>query len=114
FKTSLLAEEAAGDPIKRADTIRDIVQSIGKIPDRIQQQVYLQECARVMDISEEVLFNALAQLDKKQLTEASKRAKPEQRAFEVVKNDPGVKVDVLYELERKIIELLLLYGEQDQ
>ena len=114
FKTSLLAQEAAGDPIKRADTIRDIIQSISKIPDRIQQEVYLQECAKIMDISEEVLYNSLAQMDKKILTDASKRAHPPQRPFELVKNEPEAKVDVQYELERKIIELLLLYGQQDQ
>ena len=115
FKTSLLTEEAAGDPIKRADTIRDIVQSISKIPDQIQQQVYLQECAKIMDIPEEVLFNSLAQMNGKMLKEAAKkRTDPQQRPFEVVKTDPGQKVDVQYELERKIIELLLLYGEQEQ
>ncbi|WP_067032465.1 DNA primase [Allomuricauda sp. CP2A] len=115
FKTSLLAKEAANDPIKRADTVRDIVNSISKIPDRIQKEIYIQECAKIMQISEEVLYNTLAQIDKKQLTDANKKQKQEQRTFEVVKNDPVVeKVDVLYELERKIIEVLLLYGNQQQ
>ncbi|MGI9545831.1 MAG: DNA primase, partial [Flavobacteriaceae bacterium] len=57
FKTSLLTEESGNDPIKRADTIRDIVNSISKIPDRIKKELYIQECARTMNISEEVLFN---------------------------------------------------------
>ncbi len=115
FKTSLLAKEAANDPIKRADTVRDIVNSISKIPDRIQKEIYIQECAKIMQISEEVLYNTLAQIDKKQVTEANKKLKQERKTFEVVKNDPAVeKVDVLYELERKIIEVLLLYGNQEQ
>lgn len=115
FKTSLLAEEAANDPIKRADTVRDIVNSISKIPDRIQQEIYVQECAKIMQISEDVLYNTLAQIDKKHQTDASKKVKKEQKAFEVVKNDAVVeKVDVQYELERKIIEVLLLYGNQKQ
>jgi DNA primase len=115
FKTSLLAKEAANDPIKRADTVRDIVNSIGKIPDRIRQEIYVQECAKMMQISEEVLYNTLAQLDKKHQTDTAKKAKQEQKAFEVVKNDAVVeKVDVQYELERKIIEVLLLYGNQKQ
>ena len=115
FKTSLLAKEAANDPIKRADTVRDIVNSIGKIPDRIQQEIYVQECAKIMQISEEVLYNTLAQIDKKHQTDTVKKAKQEQKAFEVVKNDAVVeKVDVQYELERKIIEVLLLYGNQKQ
>jgi len=115
FKTSLLAKEAANDPIKRADTVRDIVNSISKIPDRIRQEIYIQECARMMQISEDVLYNTLAQIDKKHQTDTSKKVKQERKAFEVVKNDAVVeKVDVQYELERKIIEVLLLYGNQKQ
>ena len=115
FKTSLLAKEAANDPIKRADTVRDIVNSISKIPDRIQKEIYIQECAKIMQISEEVLYNTLAQIDKKGMVDASKKIKEEQKVFNVVKNDAVVeKVDVQYELERKIIEVLLLYGNQKQ
>ncbi|WP_350285111.1 DNA primase [uncultured Croceitalea sp.] len=115
FKTSLLAEEAANDPIKRADTVRDIVNSIAKIPDRIKKEIYIQECAKIMQISEEVLYNTLAQIDKKEVYEANKKQKQEQKAFEVVKNEEVIeKVDVQFELERKIIELLLLYGDQKE
>lgn len=115
FKTSLLAEEAANDPIKRADTVRDIVNSISKIPDRIRQEIYVQECAKIMQVSEDVLYNTLAQIDKKLQTDTAKKVKQEQKAFEVVKTDRVVeKVDVQYELERKIIEVLLLYGNQKQ
>ena len=115
FKTSILTQEAADDPIKRAETVRDIVNSISKIPDQIKKEIYIQECARIMQISEEVLYNTLAQINKKERSEASKRIKQEQKAFEVVKHDAVVeKVDVLYELERKIIEMLLLYGDRKE
>lgn len=115
FKTSLLAEEAANDPIKRADTVRDIVNSISKIPDQIKKEIYIQECAKIMQISEEVLYNTLAQIDKKGVADTNKKFKKEQKAFQVVKNDQVVeKVDVQFELERKIIEMLLLYGGQKQ
>jgi DNA primase len=69
-----------------------------------------------MDISEQVLLNTLAQLVQKDITEAGKKLKQEQKAFEVVKNEPLVqheKVNIVYELERKIIEMLLLYGSQE-
>ena len=111
FKASLLVQEAANDPIKRADTIRDIVHSIAKIPDRIKREVYIQECAQIMNISEGVLFNTLAQIGQKEFSEASKNARQQQKAFEVVRDEePQVRVDVQYELERKIIGMLLLYG----
>ena len=110
-----MAQEAADDPIKRADTVRDIVNSIAKIPDRIQKEIYIQECAKIMQISEDVLYNTLAQIDKKVVQDATKKQKQEKKAFEIVKNENTVeKVDVQFELERKIIELLLLYGSQKQ
>lgn len=115
FKANLLAEEAADDPIKRADTVRDIVNSIAKIPDAIKREIYIQECASIMKVSEGVLFSTLAQIGKKKQTEASKTVRQEQKAFDVVKNEAAVeKVDVQYELERKIIEMLLLYGKEEQ
>lgn len=141
FKASLLMNEAKNDPIKKADLIRDMVVSISKIPDRIQREVYIQECARIMDISEQVLVSTLAQLIQKDIADADKKQKQQQKPFEVVRNqnpnagyssgdpdDPRTgppddypgdygysaqqteKVDILYGFERKIIEILLLYG----
>lgn len=116
FKASLLMDEAKNDPVKKAGLIRDMVTSISKIPDRIQREIYIQECARIMDISEQVLVSTLAQLVQKDITEAGKKIKEEQKAFEVVKNaEPQLsgKVDIQYELERKIIEVLVLYGQRE-
>ena len=117
FKASMLMNEAKNDPIKKADLIRDMVVSISKIPDRIQREIYIQECSRIMDISEQVLVSTLAQLVQKDVAELEKKQKQEQKAFEVVKNETPVevrKVDILYGLERKIIEILLLYGNKTE
>ena len=113
FKASLLMDESQNDPIKKAELIRDMVISISKIPDRIKREVYIQECSRIMEISEEVLRNTLAQLVQKEIQEAGKKQKQEQKSFEVVKDVPLVtsdRVSVVYELEKNIIEILLLYG----
>jgi DNA primase len=115
FKASMLMNDAKNDPIKKADLIRDMVVSISKIPDRIQREIYIQECSRIMDISEQVLVSTLAQLVKKDILDIGKKQKQEQKAFEVVKNEAQIqieKVDILYGLERKIIEILLLYGNK--
>ncbi|WP_111685290.1 DNA primase [Winogradskyella tangerina] len=116
FKASLLVKEANNDPIKKAETIREIVNSISKIPDAIKREIYVRECASIMDISEDVLFSTLAQISKKEFQEANKKFKQDQKAFEVVKNQPQQqpKVDVQYELERKIIEILMLYGDRTE
>lgn len=113
YKANMLTEDAKGDPIKKAETIRDIVNSISKIPDRIKREVYLQECSKIMEISEGVLYSTLAQITGKEQEAASKARKTQQQPFQVVKEEVvQQKVDVQYVLERKIIEILLLYGNQ--
>ncbi|EDM43747.1 DNA primase [unidentified eubacterium SCB49] len=114
FKASLLATDAKNDPLKKAETIRDMVESIAKIPDVIKREVYIQECARIMDISEEVLFNTLAQILNKGKREDTRKKEDAPKPFDIVASPKkqSKKVDVLWELERKIIELLLLYGDE--
>lgn len=115
YKASLLMKDAKNDPVKKAGLIRDMVTSISKIPDRIQTEIYIQECSRIMDISEEVLFSSLAQIKKKSFEEANKGFKKNQKVFDVVqRNEPVKKVNIQYELERKIIEILLLYGNKTE
>jgi DNA primase len=119
FKASLLMDEAKNDPVKKAGLIRDMVTSISKIPDKIQREIYIQEVGRIMDISEQVLASTLAQLIQKEVTDSGKKHKEQQqeKVFDVVKNEAqqtAAKVDVLYELERKLIEILLLYGSVEE
>lgn len=115
FKASLLMDEAREDPVKKAGLIRDMVTSISKIPDRIQREVYIQETSRIMDISEQVLVSTLAQLVQKDVADADKKFKEERKAqaMQPVPNDaPGepARINILDRVERKIIEILLLYG----
>ena len=115
YKASLLMEQADNDPIAKAELIRDMVSSISKISDQIKQELYIRECSRIMDISEAVLFSTLAQMSKKAQIEANKNIQKQKKAFEVVKNTaPTKKVDVQFELEQKIIEILLLYGSRTE
>ncbi|WP_298264808.1 DNA primase [uncultured Lutibacter sp.] len=111
FKVSLLMEDAQQDPVKKAGLIRDIVISISKIPDRIQREVYIQECSRIMDISETVLFSELAQLDKKERREASGKPIYRETSKPILQKTPEFeKVNELTKYEREIIRILLLYG----
>jgi DNA primase len=119
FKASLLMNEAKNDPIKKADLIRDMVLSISKIPDRIQREIYVQECSRIMDISEQVLVSTLAQLIQKGAAGVGNKQKQDQgqKSFEVIKNENSEtieKVDVLGNVEREIIRILLLYGNRTE
>ena len=109
FKAKLLAEEGKNEPIRKAETIREIVHSISIIPDAIRRELYIQSCASLMDISEDVLFSTLAQFLQKKKTTAPKDRKLNE--MQVV-NIPKQKIDPRFELERNIISLLLLHGEE--
>ena len=115
FKASLLQEESTNDPSKKADLIKDIVTSISKIPDAIKKELYIRECANSMSVSEEVLFNTLAQLnagkerDLQKKTQVSKKMEIAYAASQSIE-----KVNRQYELEKKIIEILLLYGQKEE
>ncbi|WP_456421703.1 DNA primase [Lutibacter sp.] len=114
FKVSLLMKDAQNDPVKKAGLIRDIVISISKIPDRIQREVYIQECSRIMDISENVLFSELAQLDKKEKRDATKRPIQSKPTAPVLQKTPqSEQIDELKKYEREIIKILLLYGNNE-
>lgn len=55
FKTKLLLEETKNDPIKRAELITDIVQTVSKIPDSLKRSVYVRECSALLGIQEQIL-----------------------------------------------------------
>ncbi len=117
FKADLLQKEAKNDPIKKAELIRDIINSISKIPDTIKREIYIQECASIMEISEEVLFSNLAQI-----TKSSEKTSQKQQKQQTAKQLPNMevqktvnqKVNRLFELERAIIGVLLLYGQEEE
>jgi DNA primase len=112
FKAALLVSQTKNDPIKRAETIREILVSISKIPDDIKKEVYIQECARIMNIDESILYNTLAQILKKDKNDIQKRQQKKSTPFDVVSSEkqPLKQIDPQFELEKKIIELLLMYG----
>ena len=112
FKAALLVSQTKNDPIKRAETVREILVSISKIPDDIKKEVYIQECARIMNIDESILYNTLAQILKKDKNDIQKRQQKKSTPFDVVSSEkqPLKQIDPQFELEKKIIELLLMYG----
>ena len=134
FKVSLLLKDSNNDPIKKAGVIRDIVMSISKIPDGIQREVYVQECARIMDISERVLFSELAQIIAKGVQEKNKVSRQQNNAQQDPNAPPpeyflaqeqaqmGVvkggivslaKIDEISKFEKEIIKILLLHGNKE-
>lgn len=72
YKTNILLRDANNDPIKRAEVIRDVVESIALIPDEIKVSVFIRECSSLLDIEERIL---LAELNKIRLNRAKKADK---------------------------------------
>ena len=111
YKASLLLSDTQNDPVKKASVIRDMVESISKISDQIKRELYIKECSSIMDISEQVLYITLAQIVKKDFNNLKKGPRKEYEPISIIKNDKEKnQVNELYELERKIIEILILYG----
>jgi DNA primase len=115
FKTDLLLHEADNDPVKKSNTVREIVQSIAKIPDPIKQEIYIKQCANTMDVSEAVLFNALAQEQSKKKVPVRKINQAVSKGDTIVQKIPSKEsgVNPLLSLERQIIGILLQYGSQE-
>jgi DNA primase len=78
FKASLLLEDAADSPLKRSKVAKEMVESIALIPDALERDAYIKECARIMQYDERVLFSELAQLRKKKAQEEERQAKRKQ------------------------------------
>ncbi len=113
YKASLLLNESNSDPVKKAGVIRDMVESIAKISDQIKREIYVKECSSIMDISEQVLYSTLAQIRKQDFNSQKKKPKKIFEPISIVKGDKNKReVNALYELEKKIIEILLLYGNE--
>lgn len=121
FKTNLLLREAGDDPIKRAAIISDVVTSIAAVPDQIQRAVFIKECARLMDIGEQVLVDetarrmignrygsSSAQFARNQQSLIRREADEQRRAASVEGIDAGSSVE---ELEKEITGYLIKYGE---
>ena len=72
FKTEILMKDCKGDPVKKAEVVNDIVQSIAVIPNDILRQTYAHECAEQMKMAESVIVKAVADRRAKSIIPASR------------------------------------------
>jgi len=115
FKIDLYSREAAHDPVKKADAIRDIVTSISLIPDAIKRSVYIQETSQLLKMPETVL---VTELNKIVIGERKKKdqdkVREEIQQLPVPKEEPEAPTDistVVQRQERESMRLLLNYAE---
>ncbi len=114
YKTDILLKDVGNDPIKKADVIREIVESIAKIPDSIKASVFIKECSYLLKIDERALLSELnkmrtAKAKKDSQQQGSRPITPVEE--EPVFDEPQVRAED-YSQEKEIIRLLLLYGNR--
>lgn len=80
FKTNLLLEDAGKDPIKRAELIGNLVQSISVIPEAIVRDVYIKECAQLLHVEDKLLVSEVAKRREMQAEKQAERLERERRA----------------------------------
>jgi len=114
FKTNLLLKDTIDDPVKKSLVIKDIVISISKIPDLIQQEIFVKKCSELMNISEEVLFNVIEQEKNKSQLRNNKK-KIYKKPLELIESSSSIKKSDLEiaSLEKQIVHILLHYGEEE-
>jgi DNA primase len=121
FKIDLLASDAAHDPIKKAEAIREIITSISLIPDAIKRSVYVQETGQLLKISENVIFSELNKIlieERKKKDPEFRKDSPRKVVVEDIENEPSAtnKLDAksMEEIqEREVIRLLLNYADSE-
>jgi DNA primase len=117
FKISLYQDEIDKDPIRKAGIIREVVQSIGKIPDPIIRSVYAKEASGLLSIEEDILHAELNKILLKTQKEQFERAKEEKAIEDSIEQllpfpEEDSAVDNLLLQEREMLRLLLNYGGQ--
>jgi DNA primase len=121
FKTAISLKEVGSDPIKRAEVIKDIVESIAKVPDAIKRSVFFRECSKLLEIDEQIL---ISEYNKKAIQKGQQEAKKwenDRNAFSQVPELPELELpDLVVKLsleeeslkmhEREMIRYLLNYA----
>lgn len=77
FKTKALLADAGDDPLRRAEAVRSVVDSIAAIPDPIERSVYIQSSADLLFVKEDLLQS---EVNRAVLQLAEGKRKAEERA----------------------------------
>ena len=113
FKTNLLIEEVKDDPVKKALLIRDVVESIAKIPDPIIRSTYTKQCSALLDIQEQILIAELNKIRRTQLKKQMDKEEAEAIPLDLLPvHQPLAEESAEYQ-EKDIVRLLLNYPNHD-
>jgi DNA primase len=116
FKTRLLLNETKGDPIRKAALIKEIVSTIGLIPDGIKRTLYVRECSAIMNVSEQILMNEVRKILRNKINKTLPGIRsPEDIGWTEEVTAPqqvDYNIDSDEYQEKELIRLLLIYGDR--
>ena len=114
FKTGILLQEVANDPVRKAGLIREVVETIAKIPDPITRSVYIKQSSAMMNVGEQLLIGEMNKIRRTQLSKTVPLNDAEELLPDILQSHN--KETILSdgeEQEKYIIKLLLNYGNLD-
>lgn len=114
FKTDLLMRDTANDPVKRASLVQDIVKSIAAIPDAIVRQMYVRECAAMMNVGEPLILDEIRRQRKVRQGEHSATPEEEKPATEsqITPQAENLSDTKAEREERLLMSLVVRYGDR--
>jgi len=119
FKISLHAAEIAKDPIKKAELIKEVIQSLSKIPDPIFRSVYIKQSSVLLELDEEIIISEVNKIflreqrnrTQKEKTEELKELEAPIENFLPSQSVPSI-TKQLETQEREMIRMLVKYGHE--
>ncbi|MFR9602404.1 MAG: DNA primase [Rikenellaceae bacterium] len=121
YKAHLLANESNHDPVKRAEMVAEMVESIAQISEPIKRSIFIKECSTIMDIDETILISEVARKcsvspnDRETVDFIRRQAEIQRRENNVQKLDLSHKIEAgstMTILERELTKYLLKSGHE--
>lgn len=139
FKAAFLADEAGKDPIRRANLINDIADTIALIPDAVKRSVYVETVSDKFSIESRILFERIGNTRKKLLEDERREAErsrrraeqlpsavpyepaddsygPEPESYPPVQDMPQAEVmeenHIVAQVEKELLQFILKYGTE--
>ncbi|MBQ9476635.1 MAG: DNA primase [Bacteroidales bacterium] len=123
FKTALLLEQAGGDPLRKANLINDIADTIAGIPDAVKRSVYVDACATRFGLESDILFERIRQTRTKQIEDERRQRQHAAARSGVSGPAPEPQPEpsapwteenrTLGQAERDLLSFLLRYGRDE-
>lgn len=104
FKADLLGQDAGDDPIKRAEVVNQMVQSISIIPDIVKRQEYIKDSARLLGTQEDIIARKI-----KDVRVKLAQGKTKEEAYDAL--DTHLEQNVLEQNLLNLIQVIIRYGE---